>query len=226
MREKEVKSAILHLLKKAKEEEIGIGKVRLVKLLYLLDVEYYRTYGKKYTDLDWILYKYGPFAFEVEDLCKKARIIEEDVLLKEDRIFKQLKYEDMWMEDVRLPIEPRSILEYMLRKWGSVDLNRLLDYVYFETEPMEDAKLREKLDFSKIIPSKKKKDLSISFDTKKKLRAISHNIKKHLDRIEVRHIVSPPSHSVIEITSIWDKEDVPKLSALQGIVRFEKEQKR
>ena len=93
MKEEKTKSIILYLLKIAQEKKISIGRVRLMKLLYLLDVEYHRHYGKKYTDLEWILYKYGPFAFEVESLYQKVGITEEEIPLKEERIFKQLKYE-------------------------------------------------------------------------------------------------------------------------------------
>jgi len=52
-----------------------IGKTRLIKLLYLLDIENYKSYQRIFTELDWIFYKYGPYAFEIEkflDLWRDA----------------------------------------------------------------------------------------------------------------------------------------------------------
>ena len=227
MKEKEVKSAILYLLKIAQEERVPIGKVRLTKLLYLLDVEYYRYYGEIYTGLEWVFYKYGPFTFEIEDLLDKIGVTEEEILLEKGKIFKQLKYEfDMGKEDVKPSVKSRGILKNLFKEWGSIDLNRLLNYVYFDTEPMENAELRRKLDFSKIIPYRRERKISISPDTKKKLREICHKIKQHLDEIK-----TPPGTHLIpaqdmEITSIWDREEIAKLEFLQGIVKFEKENRK
>jgi len=226
MREKEVRLAILYFLKKAQEDKIRVGRTRLMKLLYLLDVEYYRLYGKTYTGLEWIFYKYGPFTFELEDLLDKMGIAEEEVLLEKERILKQLTYDfEILDEDVKLPVESRIIADSLFDEWGGVDLNRLLDHVYFDTEPMEEVQLRRKLDFSKISSYKKEQKVAIPPDIKKKLRKIGHKIKQHLDKIE-----NPPKiHLVpsqdIKITSIWDKEEAATLESLEGVARFEKEDK-
>ena len=89
MGEKEVKNAILYIIKKSQEERFPIGKTRLIKLLYLLDVEYYRNYKKTYTGLDWKYYKFGPYAFEVDKICESIGITEEEKNLKNNKIFKK-----------------------------------------------------------------------------------------------------------------------------------------
>lgn len=227
MREDKVKYAILYLIKMAQEERVPIGKVRLMKLLYLLDVEYYRYYGEIHTGLEWVLYKYGPFVFEIEDLLGEIGVTDEEIPLEKGRSFKQLKYDfDMWGEDIKLPFKARGVLDNVFKQWGSTDLNRLLDYVYFDTEPMEGAQFQRKLDFSKIIPHKRKEKIAISPDTKKKLRKICREIKQSLDEIEIpseAHLM--PSQDV-EITSIWDREEVAKLGFLQGIVKFGKKKQK
>ena len=43
MNEDIVKNAVLYILERAENQEITIGKTRLIKLLYLLDIENYRT---------------------------------------------------------------------------------------------------------------------------------------------------------------------------------------
>jgi len=63
MEKKKISNLILYIFKKADEEKILIGRTVLVKLIYLLDVEFYRTNRSLYTGLEWIFFKYGPYAF-------------------------------------------------------------------------------------------------------------------------------------------------------------------
>lgn len=37
------------------------NRTELIKLLYLTDLEYYKNYGKKYSELEYIFYKRGPW---------------------------------------------------------------------------------------------------------------------------------------------------------------------
>ena len=48
------------ILGEAENQGISVGRVRLVKLLYLLEIEYYRIYQKRLTHLKWEFYHYGP----------------------------------------------------------------------------------------------------------------------------------------------------------------------
>ena len=50
----------------------------------------------------------------------------------------------------KVPEEVRSIIAQLVRQWGDADINRLLNYVYFDTEPMEHATRGEILDFSTL----------------------------------------------------------------------------
>jgi len=50
-----------------------------------------------------------------------------------------------------------SLISNIVKQWGDADLNQLLDYVYFETEPMQEAKRGELLDFSLIEPQEPRK---------------------------------------------------------------------
>ena len=44
----------------------------------------------------------------------------------------------------------------VIEEWGKVELNPLLNHVYFYTEPMRDAKRGDVLDFSTVQPPKRK----------------------------------------------------------------------
>lgn len=54
-----IRKVIMYFLKRAEEEHFSAGMVRITKLLYLLDVEYYRDNGSIFTGFNWIYYKYA-----------------------------------------------------------------------------------------------------------------------------------------------------------------------
>ena len=217
---------IQYILQRADEEEVSIGKTRLMKLLYLLDVEFYRLYRKTYTELEWVFYKFGPFAFEIEGMLQSIGVTEEEIPLKGDKIFKKIVCEySMPREEYTVPLEARNITGNLIKEWGLSDLNELLDYVYFETEPMENAKFNEKLDFSKVVPFKKEEIVKISLDARKKIKQVCENIKTRLEKIEKPILHYSSSKTDLEITSIWDKEETPNLSYLSGMVTFKKDNK-
>lgn len=152
MKKEEVKNAIYYIFDRAYNKDISLGKVRLIKLLYLLDVENYRYRQSLYSGLEWIFYKYGPYSFEIEELLDEIGVTEEEIPISKSRFFKKLKLE---IEDIEieLEIEIKAIIEKLLDEWGAADLYELLDYTYFDTEPMMKAQTRgEILDFASIMP--------------------------------------------------------------------------
>lgn len=116
-------------------------RIRLVKLAYLAEVEYYRAIGGRLTDLEWIFYRYGPYAHELGPLIGGT----------DDPAAVAV---DAWSPET--PAKPdfqlESILRQVVKDWGDADLNQLLDFVYFETEPMEGAQRGQRLDFTNVLP--------------------------------------------------------------------------
>ncbi len=225
MKEKVVKAAILYLLKVADEERTSFGKVRLMKFLYLLDVEHYRYYGETCTGLEWVFYKYGPFAFELESFLAEIKIKNEEIPLEKGKTLKKLNYDfDLQDEVTKPPFRCKGILDNLFKEWGSADLNRLLDYVYFGTEPMVDAQLPDRLDFMKIILHEKSQAITISPAAKKKLKEICNGMRRSLDQIEVSYRSYLTSPQDLRITSIWDREDATDLEYLKGIVKLERKE--
>ena len=45
----------------------GVGRTRLMKLLFLVDAIHSRLYGRTATGLKWVRWYYGPFSREVLD---------------------------------------------------------------------------------------------------------------------------------------------------------------
>jgi len=153
MDEDKVKNIVFYILEQAENQEIPIGKTRLIKLLYLLDLENYRLRQMILTGLNWIFYKFGPYTFEIEDFFNKIGIKKEEIYINEVKRFSRLEKE-FEEEDIKLDIETKTIIKNLIEEWGTADLNKLLDYIYFDTEPMIKAQTRgEKLDFSSILPA-------------------------------------------------------------------------
>jgi len=129
--------------------------IRLVKLLYLADLYWARgEKGKTLTGWPWAFVHYGPFCGEVLDAIEKAvksGIIEARPYQSRYDGEQHFVYISPHRErpkiSERLPLDVTGALEETIRKWGS-DTARLLDYVYFETEPMLNAKPGQRLDFS------------------------------------------------------------------------------
>ncbi|KAA0257495.1 DUF4065 domain-containing protein [Deferribacter autotrophicus] len=135
-----------------KQKNTPLTKTKLIKLLYLLDVEYYRLTGKKLTDFNWIYYKFGPYAYEFENL-----LTESGVIIKETNDVYFINSLDDYDANIEkffdknnIDIKSQIILKRILDQFSSYDLNKLLDFVYYETEPMENVNFKDKLDFGKI----------------------------------------------------------------------------
>jgi CRISPR/Cas system-associated exonuclease Cas4 (RecB family) len=111
------------------------------------------------------------------------------------------------------------MIERLIDDWGTADLNELLDYVYFETEPMFKVELRQKLDFSKVKGKRKKREIELSRESKEKLGELGKRIKKRLEEIEL--IVEPFIKLPPELKgkSCFWKEEVEDLSNLKGKIK-------
>jgi hypothetical protein len=144
---------IAYVITKLNDMEVSFGKTKLIKLLYLIDVETYKISLHTLTGLNWIFYHYGPYAFEVDDALKQLEldIPQEDVKTSSGykaKIFKPSRY--LFSEFEKSTVFEKMLVDRVLGTWGPVDLNILLNYVYFHTEPMENAVRGSILDFSTV----------------------------------------------------------------------------
>jgi hypothetical protein len=133
------------------QQDITPTRTQVAKLLYLVDVEYYRYYRKTVSELPWKFLHYGPYATEIEPLLHKLDIDEHEVTTQKK--YKSYIYKGDNVEDTnKLAPSLRIMVDGILDDWGGQNLHRLLDHVYFETEPMEKATRGSLLDFSTIPP--------------------------------------------------------------------------
>lgn len=145
-------NVLLSILSEARSKNLPVGKTQLVKYLYLTEVEYYRETGSRLTDLEWKFYYYGPYAFELESIFDSPEFSKKEIPLENGKTFKRFAVAEpshAYHENIDAKIS--FVIKRVVGEWGNKSLQELLDYVYFETEPMEAVKKRgEILDFSTI----------------------------------------------------------------------------
>jgi len=143
----------------ATEFGASLSPIRVVKFLYLADLYHAReSKGETLTGWPWAFVYFGPYCTESFLALERAK----DEGLIEAKPFES-KYDDKDRYLYSCPLEKGSDVEGQLniyvwsplreaiKKWAD-DTSGLLDHVYFETEPMEEAKRGDLLDFSKARP--------------------------------------------------------------------------
>ncbi len=142
------------ILTRAREREGYVNKTKLVKYLYLFDLEHYRWFGRTLTGFTWMFYLYGPWAKEFEDfyaeMLKRNHVqVRQGTRPDLDTEFvepgEQVELADV-VEDVTLELAFRRIVD----TWADRRLGEMLDYVYFHTEPMQEATRGSLLNFGRI----------------------------------------------------------------------------
>lgn len=132
-----------------------VTKTKLLKLLYLFDVEFYRAYGRTFTGFQWKYFHLGPWTKGFDPLL--------DYLLSHDQLTEHVsersEFDTRFLRanervDLRKAVanySEEAVLKSILDTWGESTTGEILDYVYFRTEPMEFGVRNEHLDFSKVL---------------------------------------------------------------------------
>jgi hypothetical protein len=164
--------------------ETGVAptRTRIQKLVFLLDLGYADTHsGQTWSGFDWRFHHYGPYAAELQ-----ASLDSLDGIYADDHEGRGTKgtfhvyrgahgARDSVDLDRILDTSGRTVLRKVLQQWAAADLNRLLDYVYFETRPMAHARRGDKLNFetatSELFVKRTVRNPHISAEALERLRA-------------------------------------------------------
>ena len=146
----DLKPLIGYIVDQVQEQGGSLGMTALIKLVYLVDLEHYRTYGRRATEIDWIFHHYGPYDSALESEIKDNGFVQVHgdrqtgygFSRPHDRQGLHRSFDDEYGNSGRL------ISNRVVEQWGLESLNALLDYVYFQTEPMQDVERGDSLDFS------------------------------------------------------------------------------
>lgn len=147
---KKMKEILKELIKRLNENDIIFGEVKLTKLFYLLEIDYFRKKRERLTNLKWIYYKYGPYSFELSNLLKKYPFIKDEYTYDLGKSFHKFSSDDL--SETNIDEFIKALIFKVVKRWGIEDTNELLDYVYFETEPMTVVNKGAVLDFNTIKP--------------------------------------------------------------------------
>jgi len=115
------------------QKDRGILKTQLIKLLFLVDLEFYRQRKETLTGLTYKLYLYGPYPPEIEKVLFKMEM--QGYITLDERISVSGKRYILYFagdEEVQLSLtqDEISLIESVLDKYGDKDLKELLSDVY------------------------------------------------------------------------------------------------
>ena len=128
-----------------------LTRTKLMKLLYLIDVDRAVSRLRPLASDAWTFFHYGPYA---HDLAADIQRLESTGQLVTTVGSKGDKNWTLY-RGTRNPVDvegwrdsTRITIDQIVDRWAGEDLNLLLDHVYFHTAPMESARRGEPLDLS------------------------------------------------------------------------------
>ncbi|PKN37667.1 MAG: hypothetical protein CVU62_08050 [Deltaproteobacteria bacterium HGW-Deltaproteobacteria-2] len=232
---KKILNLIKYITCHASYNDIKLTTVQLVKYIYLADLYYARYHnGETITHYPWRFIYYGPYCSEVMQSIDTAvstglisRMTYESKFSDKDyNIFscKDDKYEELRKF---FPLEVISELKEKIKKFA-YDTPQLLDYVYFETEPMKNVDKGDLLDFSKA----QKPRLDVTIKTPKLSNDDIKKIKYHVGRLSNKFNTAKKESALKERS--FDKykddkyfkaldyfEEEPLPTEIKGIIKIE-----
>ena len=137
------------------EHDGYVTKTKLLKLVYLFDVEFYRSHGRTFSGFQWKYFHLGPWTRDFDpvlDYLVSSGDLTEHIVERPEFDAKVLR--SATPANLRKPFDnyrDEAILKELLDTWGPSATGEILDYVYFQTEPMEHGVRNENLDFSRIL---------------------------------------------------------------------------
>ncbi|MDA2914676.1 Panacea domain-containing protein, partial [Acidobacteriia bacterium AH_259_A11_L15] len=130
-------------------------KTKLLKYLYLIDIEHFRRFRETATGFQWIFHKYGPWTNEYDPVLEDLRqtgIIQITTGTRDDLDTKFVDAERVpaSLDALGWPFDLQVTVRRIIETWADRPTGEILDYVYFHTEPMQGAERGQKLDFTKV----------------------------------------------------------------------------
>ena len=182
----------------ATENDIRLTTNRLVKFIYLADLYHARSKaGMTLTGFPWRFIYYGPYCKEamqcIEQVVSEGLICKNtyDSYFGEEKEYNIFTCKDKDPERIEelIPLGVLGPIQKAICRLGD-DTPQLLDYVYYDTEPMEDAKKGDLLDFSKALkpdPIKKVKLKKLSPEAiklaRQKIKKLSNEMNADSQRL-------------------------------------------
>ncbi len=210
------KALLRGIVKVMRKEGIAPTRTRIIKFLYLADLHYARSHdGKTVTEWGWYVGPFGPIAREAlallddgvrEGWLRSSESAEDEV--DEDTSRRTAIFYDLADDfDAELPTGFVKLMDW-IKQYGDAT-NRLLRFVYGNTEPMLVAAPGDELDFGTAMRRAQERPVvtRLSAKDRKKAKALIKSI--------ASSVVEPPP--VEEPEGLYDdayRDGVPKEEAL------------
>lgn len=197
---------------RVKEKEGYLTKTKLIKYLYLIDIEYYKKFGTTFSGYNWIFYEFGPWAYEYNGTFQQMQEHHNFRFSGQGEAVFISCYERESLESVFDSIDLESKARRIIDRWAAEPLGELLNYVYFDTDPMEGAERHKRLDFEKIKSAEPIPKFHLIPGTKSK-KGKAEILKRIQDRIaqkseSVRQFTPPNfDEKYFKAIQIMDDED-------------------
>lgn len=181
----------------AREKDAYLSKTKLLKLLYLFDVEYYRTHRRTFTEFSWKFFHLGPWTNEfdpiLDELVREGGLVPKQSTHPEYESTNYLPAEPIEIDVVLTNIRDEGALKRVLNAWVERPVGEVLDHVYFRTEPMENAVRNTPLDFS-LIPAEQptKYARSSSNTSPKDVAKMRQALAERQRQLKTQQSLSPP----------------------------------
>jgi len=213
----DLRSLIAYIVARACDRDVTLNQTKLVKLLYLVDVEREASARPLLTGLRWVFFHYGPYALELPEILAKMEggevIVGQWHGAKLYRAAPDAPTGEDW------PPGTRSLVDSVLKRYAALELNELLDFVYFHTAPMLEAVRGEPLDMTQARtnpPRRPQRPLGASSlpegarDRLEVWRERRRSAYVPLSSEDQRHFFSDPDDEELPLDSTYGRLVVPE----------------
>lgn len=229
-----VSDLITYIVWYATQRGMKLTTTRVVKFVYLADLFYARANGgAMFTGCPWRFIHYGPYCSEVmtelQSAVKTNQIFEDRRESKfGDKDYFLYTSSDNEAENIEneIPTSILSPLRLSIKLFGD-DTQALLDCVYFETEPMEDVRKGDLLDFNKARPLEKSKLVVFAKPSKKQIEEgkrcierLAQKMKKGQKNLEDDNRASSEFYDEVYFRALESIEEEDLRSGLTGTARI------
>jgi hypothetical protein len=143
----DLRSLIGYMHARAEDRGITLHRTKLVKLLYLIDVERIQRRRTTLTGLEWTFTHHGPHAVEVVDTLQAMMDIDLTMpTWKESRLHRGAPAAP---DGEDWPASTKSTVDRVMDRFAALAVDELLDHVYFHTGPMRGARRGLPLDMER-----------------------------------------------------------------------------
>jgi len=151
-------------------------RIEVLKLVYLVDIEHYKKYGERYSELNYIFYNHGPWDKSFHDVLEymgETEISESPMRSQDGRDFYLYATTvNPTRNDAGLSQEVSEILENIFYIYKHSELSQMLEVVYTQ-EPMASTERGDKIDMSKLPLCSREKREAYRVNRKKQIENIA-----------------------------------------------------